>query len=315
MRRLLTSAAFVALAFSLASGCGGQSFEREGSADDGESGEGGISGTGSGGGANGGSGAVSSGGVPTTGGAAPLGGAAPMGGAMPAGGVGMSGTAGAGGEPSTCLLPPETGPCLAAFTRFAFDAETGLCLPFMYGGCDGNANNFQTIESCYAACSAFGPMLPASCSVPSDCTLVPATCCGCSEPSLANRVAVRRGQEATVQAAKGCHLVDCEACGPIAPNRWIGATCKADRCVAFDARQSELTACATTEDCALRQGLECCEGCSSSRLTVVALNKAIDPRPLLCGNAAAACDACEPSHVGVSPACVKGRCDVLIDPI
>jgi hypothetical protein len=186
----------------------------------------------------------------------------------------------------------------------------------MYGGCEGNENNFETAESCYAACSAFGPMLTTSCNAPPDCTLVPARCCGgCNEATLLNTVAVRKGQESAFQGVLGCHTIDCVPCEPTSPNPWLGATCSSGRCVAFDARQTALTACTTAADCELRNGLECCEGCLSSYATAVALNKGVDPGPLLCGDAEVACDACVPTFFGLSPTCESGQCNVLVHPI
>jgi hypothetical protein len=57
-----------------------------------------------------------------------------------------------------CLQPRDSGPCDAALTRFAFDPETLTCVPFGYGGCAGNANRFETLEACEAACVA--PLAP-----------------------------------------------------------------------------------------------------------------------------------------------------------
>jgi hypothetical protein len=188
--------------------------------------------------------------------------------------------------------------------------NTGLCLPFTYGGCEGNANNFETIESCYAECGALGPTLPASCSSPFDCTLVPSMCCGgCSEPSLANRVAVRKGQESAVQIATGCHLVDCVPCEPAQPNPWLGATCTAARCVAFDARALDITLCTDTSDCVLRGGLECCENCAAQGLDFVAVNREANVAALTCGDGHGACDACVAvPPFGLVALCESGRC-------
>jgi hypothetical protein len=57
-----------------------------------------------------------------------------------------------------CLQPRDSGPCDAAIMRFAFDPETLTCVPFVYGGCAGNANRFETLEACEAACVA--PLAP-----------------------------------------------------------------------------------------------------------------------------------------------------------
>ena len=52
-----------------------------------------------------------------------------------------------------CQLPPERGPCLAYMPRYYFDPAVGECKEFIYGGCLGNENNFETIEACEAKCS------------------------------------------------------------------------------------------------------------------------------------------------------------------
>jgi len=53
-----------------------------------------------------------------------------------------------------CLLPKETGPCRMVLNQFYYDADQGLCLPFVYGGCRGNRNRFDSEDDCYNACSS-----------------------------------------------------------------------------------------------------------------------------------------------------------------
>lgn len=55
-----------------------------------------------------------------------------------------------------CSLSPEGGLCRAYFPKFYYDPDTASCQSFVYGGCGGNANNFNTIEECMAACSGAG---------------------------------------------------------------------------------------------------------------------------------------------------------------
>ncbi|GAV03191.1 hypothetical protein RvY_13653 [Ramazzottius varieornatus] len=55
-------------------------------------------------------------------------------------------------DAQACVLEPATGPCRAAFTRYYFDVAAGQCKQFTYGGCEGNANNFQTLEDCESRC-------------------------------------------------------------------------------------------------------------------------------------------------------------------
>ncbi|XP_013884538.1 tissue factor pathway inhibitor a [Austrofundulus limnaeus] len=51
-----------------------------------------------------------------------------------------------------CAMRDEPGPCKAIKDRFFFNVNTGLCELFEYGGCGGNANNFQTKEECEESC-------------------------------------------------------------------------------------------------------------------------------------------------------------------
>ncbi|XP_028845526.1 WAP, Kazal, immunoglobulin, Kunitz and NTR domain-containing protein 2 [Denticeps clupeoides] len=51
-----------------------------------------------------------------------------------------------------CALPRQQGPCKAYEPRWAFSAAARQCQPFVYGGCGGNENNFETKEACEDAC-------------------------------------------------------------------------------------------------------------------------------------------------------------------
>ncbi|KAM3616548.1 uncharacterized protein V6R79_019647 [Siganus canaliculatus] len=53
-----------------------------------------------------------------------------------------------------CGAEPEMGPCRAMFQRWFYNRETGMCQNFIYGGCRGNKNNYDSKESCMAACTA-----------------------------------------------------------------------------------------------------------------------------------------------------------------
>jgi hypothetical protein len=300
------------LACGVATACGGESI-RNGDGDG--DGDGDAGGSEAGGSDGGGSRPIGKGGATPSGGSSSgVGGAsgavAGTGGSVAIGGSsGSAGTAGAGGEPITCFLVPDPGPCEGLVPRYAFNPNTGLCHPFTYGGCEGNANNFETVESCYAECGGQGELDPATCNTPLDCTLVASMCCGpCGEATLQNTVAVNTRYTGVVQSQPSCALIDCAACDP-SPNPWLGATCREGRCVAFDARQTELTACAEHADCRLRGGLGCCENCAASPEEFVALNRMANTEPLLCGGAPIACDACIPAiPPGFSAFCTDGRC-------
>ncbi|CAL8142489.1 unnamed protein product [Orchesella dallaii] len=51
-------------------------------------------------------------------------------------------------DPEACYLPEKPEPCLAYIPRFHFDITTGQCHEFIWGGCQANANNFQTEDEC-----------------------------------------------------------------------------------------------------------------------------------------------------------------------
>lgn len=42
--------------------------------------------------------------------------------------------------------------CLAYMRRWRYEPSTRACENFIYGGCGGNANNFETVEACEAKC-------------------------------------------------------------------------------------------------------------------------------------------------------------------
>jgi hypothetical protein len=64
-------------------------------------------------------------------------------------GAGAGGSAGA----DICSLPQEVGNCRGLIPRFWFNAATGRCEAFTYGGCGGNANNFESPAACVEACA------------------------------------------------------------------------------------------------------------------------------------------------------------------
>lgn len=69
---------------------------------------------------------------------------------------GRSSTGGQEAAGDVCSQPPQPGPCRAHRTRFYYNTETRQCEEFVFGGCRGNGNNFDTAAACAAAC---GPQL------------------------------------------------------------------------------------------------------------------------------------------------------------
>ncbi|XP_056287002.1 amyloid beta (A4) precursor protein a isoform X2 [Pseudoliparis swirei] len=56
-----------------------------------------------------------------------------------------------------CWANAETGPCRAMLSRWYFDYQEGRCAQFIYGGCGGNRNNFDSEEYCLSVCSSVIP--------------------------------------------------------------------------------------------------------------------------------------------------------------
>lgn len=54
-----------------------------------------------------------------------------------------------------CLAPRDSGPCNEDETAYYYDVAEGGCKAFTYGGCEGNANRFRTIEQCERLCGSF----------------------------------------------------------------------------------------------------------------------------------------------------------------
>uniref|UniRef100_A0A7N6BYD0 Amyloid-beta A4 protein n=1 Tax=Anabas testudineus TaxID=64144 RepID=A0A7N6BYD0_ANATE len=55
---------------------------------------------------------------------------------------------------AVCWARAESGPCHDMLERWFFVPEKGRCAPFLFGGCGGNRNNFESEEYCLAVCSS-----------------------------------------------------------------------------------------------------------------------------------------------------------------
>ncbi|XP_075221688.1 proteoglycan-like sulfated glycoprotein papilin isoform X2 [Lycorma delicatula] len=51
-----------------------------------------------------------------------------------------------------CFLPVEKGPCTQSEALWYYDSHNGVCAQFIYGGCEGNANRFQSRQECEQKC-------------------------------------------------------------------------------------------------------------------------------------------------------------------
>lgn len=280
-----------ALLLALSSACGGQSSKN---GDDGSSvGNGGVTGR---------AGSSSSGGGKT-----------PQAGSSSAG---SGNSAGAPNAQDACSGPTSTGTeiCLAIVPRWTHDPNTGLCIPFIYGGCGEAANNYESLEACQAACPGGTPNYDA-CKVASDCVLGPNGCCGvCDGPSVtAHDFRAYNKQHALEASACPNGDVACGACptpeGELTYKYFV-PNCVNNECVVEDIRKSDATACKSDQDCKLRNGSGCCEGCAADQWLAVRSDGSFEA--LVCGEGDYACPDCAavpPSDARAN--CNEGHCGVV----
>ncbi|XP_076445385.1 actinia tenebrosa protease inhibitors-like [Babylonia areolata] len=53
---------------------------------------------------------------------------------------------------NVCQMSSDMGRCKGYFPKFFFNAKTGVCQQFVYGGCGGNGNRFDSVKECQEAC-------------------------------------------------------------------------------------------------------------------------------------------------------------------
>ncbi|XP_076864905.1 tissue factor pathway inhibitor 2 isoform X1 [Brachyhypopomus gauderio] len=66
-----------------------------------------------------------------------------------------------------CLLQVDEGSCRAYIPRFYYNTISQECEEFIYGGCSGNANNFESIQECRKTCYTI-PKIPRICRFPKE---------------------------------------------------------------------------------------------------------------------------------------------------
>ena len=165
-----------------ATSCGGAIFSDSGDAgpDGGVSGSGGGAGAAGRGGAGGGPGGTGMAGTGTGGVGGDFAGVGGFGGDVIGGsdgaGGGVGGTGGVGGAggggPSACSLPRDAGSCDAAMPVWWHNPDSGVCEPFIYGGCGGNDNRFPIARRVRRRVPRSRYGLDA-CMIPTDCQLAP----------------------------------------------------------------------------------------------------------------------------------------------
>jgi hypothetical protein len=301
------------LAVLLASACGGNSFSAH---DDPQGGS-------------------SNAGTPSTGATSSVAGKPGKGGTSSGGSVGVGGsgnTAGAGNTgsggnagSSACTATPDSGNCDAYLERWYHDPNTGLCRGFVYGGCGGNDNNYETFEECQQACPGGSPNYD-ECSQPLDCVVTGVGCCGvCDGPNVRAKdlIAYNRkyaglligcGAADTAGGAAPPGDIACSPCPPLMGDegtlRNFVPNCVRGECVVEDIRTSPVSSCKDSSECQLRSGNNCCSSCETAQ--TIAVNTSGAFTKLVCGDNPPPCANCGTQPVGVAALCnVEGHCEVV----
>jgi hypothetical protein len=287
-----------ALSLALASACGGNSFSGNGEPKGGEG----------------------NAGSQTTGGSSNVAGKG-TGGSHAAGTTSTAGTTAIGGTSTggseACNAAPESGNCNAYMERWYHDPATGLCRGFIYGGCGGNDNNYESFEACQKACPGGSPNYDA-CSQPTDCVVTGSGCCGiCDSPDIKARDLIAYNKQyaqnlwfcgGTGSGAEGAAPPGDIACAPCLPPdgdngslKYFVPNCVQGACVVEDIRTSSVSLCKTGQDCIVRSGNGCCAGCGEPR--AIAINNSGAFEQLVCGDEPPGCPECEPAASDAGAQC------------
>ncbi|MET0793877.1 MAG: BPTI/Kunitz domain-containing protein [Polyangiaceae bacterium] len=208
------------------------------------------------------------------------------------GGAGQS-SGGAGPTPGdACSAAQVAGQCDGYQPSFWHNPKTGLCEPFIYGGCDGNANRYATRDACLTACGGGGSNWGA-CRVDSDCAFTSTSCCAACDPIVDwDLLALSDSHWADYSATQPCASVG--ACAPClalseldATGKYFRPVCVAGQCSALDVRQSAYTECTTDNECTLRDGVKCCPECDGGFVAVASQSNFCPNGPQSCPKCAA----------------------------
>lgn len=147
------------------------------------------------------------------------------------------------------------------------------------------------------------------CTVPSECTLRPESCCGtCGAATSTDRIALPvTGVDDYV--ARVCTGIGCPDCAAV-PDPNLFATCTAGACTAVDLHSDPLATCAVDEDCVLAVP-QCC-ACGAIGLgQAVAFNPANGSLATLVCDPDVDCPPCVPDFGALRAICDAGHCTVV----
>jgi len=195
------------------------------------------------------------------------------------------------------------------------------CLLLMLAGCEsshspgdgGGRTDGPVRDSGRDSAVGDGGSDPFACAGPSECIVVPASCCGsCGAATRGDAVAVNVARSSDYRRPM-CDGVGCPACF-MEQDPSLVATCRAGRCEVADLHTEPAAECSSDGDCRVRTR-DCCEcGGDVSRAGIIAIatSHIVDYEALVC-DPGTACLECAPVYPAeVSAVCSSaGFCDVV----
>jgi len=183
-----------------------------------------------------------------------------------------------------------------------------LCWPLACGGKavedDGGGGTASGVGGMPAG-TGNAPQLM-ECEVDSDCIVDSAHCCSCDPVSAEDLQAVRADW---VDPEPECPCAPCQEVSELERTlQYFIAQCQAGQCTLVDIRD-DYAECMNGEDCLLREGSDCCEGCDGQGYIAVSSLEFWGDR---CD--VVQCDACvSPVPAGLSAQCnlQTDRCEVV----
>ena len=146
------------------------------------------------------------------------------------------------------------------------------------------------------------------CEVPSDCVLVPSSCCVCGVPEIDDVMAVNL--QGAAEYTQTCGMEPACLC-PTALNPNLIATCASEICRAVDIREHAVSECSDDDECRVRVS-QCCEcGGDTSPGSLVAVGTAQSYDELVC-DPLGLCTDCAPDYPPEATAlCGSGHCTLV----
>ena len=113
-----------------------------------------------------------------------------------------------------CQQEKDDGPCRAAMPRWFFNKQTQSCQEFLYGGCQGNKNNFRSRSECELQCRGDGSgrsggLIDVS-TLPGGAPGRGGVCAGCPTPTSVSpdiKMVAAKGVKKLTSLAGGCNKI------------------------------------------------------------------------------------------------------------